>query len=395
MSLVQRFLSARSIVRHKIRSQVVHRNIKGFDGIRALAVISVVLTHLGVFNVLTENHFLSPALIPMIHGGTGVQAFFVLSGFLITTLLVNEFNTTGTISIKNFILRRVLRIFPLYILFLIFATLLHILGRNVTSWESLTYAYLYCYNFVPKEFYTSFMGHTWSLAVEEHFYFVWPIVFLLLFGKYSHSLLGLVLTFIISAPIIHLLLLKTGVSTRYFVERWSFIAGFGIAMGCCAALLIADKQLKSRTRILAEHPATLLIGAVLYANSLFIYSDSWFLQNIGTGFLRTIGITLAIIWIYFNQTSFLIKLLELRFLKYIGLISYGVYMYQGLLLATGPARDPGTVWPPQAEIGFLLLIIAAPLSYHYFEKPFLRLKDRNFSAKSVVAGQIIKASTHA
>lgn len=330
---------ARSIARQRNRNQIVDRNIKGFDGIRALAVISVVLTHLGIFDVLTGNHIFSPALIPMIHGATGVQAFFVLSGFLITTLLINEFKATGTISIKNFILRRVLRIFPLYILFLIFATLLHALAQNVTSWESLAYAYLYCYNFVPKEFYTSFMGHTWSLAVEEHFYLVWPIVFLGLFAKHRSYLLGLVLTFIISAPIIHVLLIKTGFSTQYFVERWSFIAGFSIAMGCCAALLIEGKQPTSQTRILLEHPATLAISAALYANSLFISSDSWFIQNIGTSFLRTIGITFSNIWIYFNQASLLTKLLELRFFKYIGLISYGIYLYQGLFLATGLARS--------------------------------------------------------
>jgi len=373
----------------------VHRNIKGFDGIRALAVISVVLTHLGIFDVLTESHILSPVLIPMIHGGTGVQAFFVLSGFLITTLLTSEFKATGTISIKNFFLRRVLRIFPLYILFLVFATLLHTIAPNVTSWESLTFAYLYCYNFVPKEFYTSFMGHTWSLAVEEHFYLVWPMVFMFLFAKHRLYLVGLVLTFILGAPIIHVLLLKTGFSTQYFVERWSFIAGFGIALGCFAALLIEGKQLPNRIRIIAEHPATLAISATLYANSIFISSDSWFIQNIVTSFLRTIGITFAIVWIYFNQTSLLTKLLELRFLKYIGLISYGIYMYQGLFLATGPAREPGAIWPPPPEIGFLLLIFVAPLSYHFFERPFLRLKDRNFSAKGVSADQIIKASTQA
>lgn len=373
----------------------MHRNIKGFDGIRALAVISVVLTHLGFFDLLTEKHIVSTAMIPMIHGGTGVQAFFVLSGFLITTLLINEFKATGTISIRNFILRRVLRIFPLYILFLLVATLLHLLAPNVTSWESLTYAYLYCYNFIPYEFYSSFMGHTWSLAVEEHFYLVWPSVFLLLFNKHRIALLGLVVFFILSAPIVHLLLIKSDFSTHYFVERWSFIAGYGIAMGCCAAILIIGREPNSQLRILAQHPATLAISAALFSNSLFISSDSWFIENIGTSFVRTTGITLAILWIYLNQENLVVKLLELRFFKYIGLISYGIYMYQGLFLATGPVRAPGASWPPQPEIGFLLLLIAAPLSYHFFERPFLRLKDRNFSTKPVVAGQIANASPRA
>ncbi len=360
----------------------MHRTIRGFDGIRALAVIAVVLTHLGVYVALSDAQLLPRALLPMIHGGTGVQAFFVLSGFLITTLLINEHRASGTISIRNFILRRTLRIFPLYILFLVIATLLHVFGRNVTSWDSLFYAYLYSYNFVPRDLYTGFMGHTWSLAVEEHFYLVWPTVFLLLFGRRRPALVALVVTFIASAPFVQLLLIKAGLSERYFVDRWSFVAGAAIAVGCLLALAIGSERSAGPLRRVAGHPAGLAIGALLYANSLYLTSDSWFVHNIGANYLRTVGIALAIAWIYFNPASRLVALLELPPLKYIGLISYGIYMYQGLFLDTGPARDPGQSWPPDPATGFLLLVVAAPLSYHYFEKPFLRLKHRYSAAKA-------------
>ena len=359
----------------------MHRTIKGFDGIRGLAVIAVVLTHLGVFGVLLEQKLLPPALLPMIHGGTGVLAFFVLSGFLITTLLINEFNHTGSISIRHFILRRTLRIFPLYILFLIVVSLLHIAVPNLTSWDSLFYAYIYSYNFIPTDIYTSLIGHTWSLAVEEHFYLVWPTVFLLLFGQYRFALLGLLLTFIVSAPLLHLYLVRAGLAAGYFVERWSFIAGYAIAIGCLSALLIGSQRTARTARQLSQHPACLALATLLYANSLYLSSDSWFLHNIGAHFLRTIGIALALTWLYFNQDSRLAKGLEFPPLKYIGLISYGIYMYQGLFLDTGPDRVPGQIWPPSPGIGLALLVLVAPLSYHFFEKPFLRLKNRYSPSK--------------
>jgi len=360
----------------------MHRTIKGLDGIRGLAVIAVVLTHLGVFGALLDLKLLPPALMPMIHGGTGVQAFFVLSGFLITTLLIKEYNNTGSISIRHFILRRTLRIFPLYILFLIVVTLLHLVAPNITTWDSLFYAYIYSYNFIPTGIYTSLIGHTWSLAVEEHFYLVWPTVFLLLFGQYRLALLGLVLTFIVSAPLLQLYLVRTGLAAGYFVGRWTFIAGYAIALGCLAAILIGSQQTAQPARRFAEHPASLAFAALLYANSLYLTGDSWFLQNIGGNFLRTIGIALALAWLYFNQGSRLVSALEFPPLKYIGLISYGIYMYQGLFLDTGPERIPGQIWPPGPGVGLLLLVLVAPLSYQYFEKPFLRLKSRYSPSKA-------------
>jgi len=362
----------------------MHRTIRGFDGLRALAVVAVVLTHLGVYGALTKAQWLPSSLLPMIHGGTGVQAFFVLSGFLITTLLINEHRTSGTISIRNFIVRRTLRIFPLYVLFLVIVTLLHAFGSNITSWDSLFYAYIYSYNFVPRELYTSIIGHTWSLAVEEHFYLVWPTLFLLLFGKRKPALVALVLTFIVTAPFVQLLLVRMGLSEHYFVERWSFITGSSIAIGCLMALLIKSRHRSPLQRLLS-HPTSLALGALLYANSLYLGSDSWFIQHIGSNYLRTLGIALAIGWIYFNQASRLVTLLELPPLKYIGLISYGIYMYQGLFLDTGPERAPGQSWPPDPATGLLLLVVVAPLSYHYFEKPFLRLKSRYANAKATAA----------
>lgn len=350
--------------------------IRGFDGIRALAVVAVVFTHLGIYDVLASRGLLADSITPMLHGATGVQAFFVLSGFLITTLLLQEFAATGTISLRNFIIRRTLRIFPLYALFLLVATLLHVLLDGVTSWRSLSYAYLYAYNFIPSSLYTPFIGHTWSLAVEEHFYLVWPTLVLLLLPSRRWALVTLLLVFIPTAPLLHLVLVKTGSFAGHFVERWSFISGSSIAVGCFAALMVGSETTGPTVKQWGGSPAALLASFVLYGNSLWLSSNSWAMQNIVWGQLRTVGIALFITWLYVNQTGRVADMLERRPIRYIGAISYGIYMYQGLFLATGPGRRPGQAWPPQPEWGIALLLFAAPLSYRLFESPFLRLRKR-------------------
>lgn len=355
--------------------------IKGFDGIRGLAVISVVLTHLNVWEYL-QNHGLHSSVIPMLHGSTGVQWFFVLSGFLITSLLISEYRTTGTISLKNFFMRRTLRIFPLYIVFLFIATVLSVVDRNVTTGESLTYAYLYIYNFVPAELYTSFIGHTWSLAVEEHFYLIWPPLFLLMFARHRSRLFLLLCLSIPASVLLYYALIHSHFNQNYFIDRWSMVAGYNIAAGCLASLLVHSGKLASWARPLFKIDVALLVGVALYANAFYLSTGSWFIDEIGGQYVRAAGIVLIVLWIFLNQESLFVKVLEITPLAYLGLISYGVYVFQGLFLATGPQREAGATWPLDPAIGFVLLIIAAPLSYHFFEQPFLKLKHR-FARKAV------------
>jgi len=352
-----------------------HQKIAGFDGIRALAVVFVVLQHLGVWAQADQPGFVRDKLSLLLSGGTGVQAFFILSGFLITILLIKERQTTGTVSIVNFMIRRSLRIFPLYLLFCIVATLSFLFSNKNIPWQSLSYAYFYAYNFVSVQNYVALLGHTWSLAVEEHFYLVWPFVFAM---SFAHGRLRLIIgsiVFIVSSIALHFFLVHLLISEQYFVARWSFIAGSSIALGCIGALLVADgADWKFKSRIFSTR-TSLALGVVLFANSLYISTGSWFIENVVTAHIRSIGLLLIILWIYFNQRSLLVRTLEIRPLSYLGKISYGIYMWQGFLLSTGPKRLPNELWPPPPHVGLFMLIIIAPLSYRYFEQPFLKLKD--------------------
>lgn len=357
--------------------------IKGFDGIRGLAVISVVCTHLGIWKSWEDTGLLSPSVTPLIHGSTAVEAFFVLSGFLITTLLMQEHVSTGHISIKNFMIRRALKIFPLYAFFLLIATALHVTGTHVTTWTSLRYAYFYLYNFIPYNLCTGFLEHTWSLAVEEHFYLLWPALFSIMFPARMGVAIRLLAISIPISLFLHFMFVTNGFTSEYWVSRWTFISGYSIAAGCLAAFLVNQHKPVSTIQSLITTPFGFFAGVLLYANSLYLHTGHSFIDTIASEYLRTLGITLLIAWIFLHQDNLITTLLEFRPLKYIGIISYGIYIYQGLFLATGPQRSPLSEWPPDQSMGILLLIVAAPLSYHLFEKPFLSLKSK-FTSPSLL-----------
>ena len=115
----------------------------------------------------------------------------------------------------------------------------------------------------------------------------------------------------------------------------------------------------------------------LYTVPAIAFGRSWAFDNLVAGHMRAIAVVILILWIMGHQRSLLVTCLETAPLRYIGLISYGVYMYQGLFIATGPVRVTGHLWPPPDQlIGLLLLIAVAPASFHFFEKPLIKLGER-------------------
>src|SRR6185312_8428674 len=147
------------------------KHLPALDGIRALAVFVVILYHSGA--------------VTNIPGDLGVSAFFVLSGFLITWLLIKELDKTGAISLRDFYKRRTLRIFPAYYAFVILSLIGDALLHHYWSWGIIVAAFTYTVNY-----YNAFLGHpttsvahAWSLAVEEQFYLLWPILLLTLWKK--------------------------------------------------------------------------------------------------------------------------------------------------------------------------------------------------------------------
>lgn len=363
--------------------------IAGFDGIRALAAISVVLTHLHIFKFVQDNGWVHASIISSIDGSAGVQAFFVLSGFLITKLLMLESRECGHVSLYNFYVRRTLRIFPLYFLVVFLIFLLHLIGEGVTNYKSLIFAGAYSYNFIPKDWYSGVLGHTWSLAVEEHFYLIWPFCFIS-FATKLKKLMLFTLAFILLSFISALVLTDIAwLDQNYFIGRWTFIAGANIAMGAILALTFDDEKLGPRIINLLRNRTSLIVILLIIFNQVFTGG----IYDVTSKYLRGIGFTLLIGWVYVNQSNKLVKLLEIPPLRYLGNVSYGIYMYQGFFLATGPFRAAEQSWPPEQYIGIVLLILAVPLSYKYFEVPIMKLKYRYQNNVNKDAKQTVKKAS--
>lgn len=347
--------------------------IAGFDGLRAVSVGMVIATHAGLTRWLEHHGVLNDTTRTAFTGYTGVQVFFLLSGFIITHLMMQEHLATGRVRLGAFFLRRALRILPLYFLALLVTVATAALVYPIASKESVMFAATFTTNFIPKAWYSTSLGHTWSLAVEEHFYLIWPIVVIFAAHYRWNTLLRwLCIACIGFAGVGAVLLSSAYLMAHYKVLDWTPIAGLHIALGCAAAIIVNRPEYSFMRPAVLMSGHALLVAVCLFIAGLFVEHAS----NFAGSLVRSVGVALLLIWLFFNQTSLLVKVLENRVLVYIGSISYGLYIWQGYFLATGPYRAPGQTWPLTPEIGVVLLAIVAPLSYHFFEQPILSLKRR-------------------
>ena len=159
-------------------------NFKAIDGIRAIAVLWVIIFHIWIFQHNTFPDILgevaqNPLLVWITKGDLGVDLFFVISGFLIGSILFKEYKRTKTLNFKSFYLRRFLRLFPVYLFSMIIA-LYFLDGDGAERWTTAWSNLVYVNNYVFK----SYMGWTWSLAIEEQFYIVIPFLIVFLFPKF-------------------------------------------------------------------------------------------------------------------------------------------------------------------------------------------------------------------
>ncbi len=340
--------------------------IKGLDALRALSIGFVLLNHLGVDVLFFENQYLKNNFYSLFSGETGVRFFFVLSGFLITRILWIQFKDTGTINLKNFFIRRILRLMPPLVLFYVLVISLMQTKFIAYDIEGLLFAFFYLYNYVPLLHYRNELAHIWSLSLEEQFYLIWPF-FILVIKKYN-VLVVLVLIFIILSVAATISLPEFAFEAHLRPHRWFLPAGGYVAIGATVAL-IQFKYEKFLLQMFQKNAFALLFAAFLYLIPLF---SPVFLVEVFS-FLQAIGFGIFVCWIFYNQNSRFVAFLELSPLVYIGKISYGLYVFQGVFLLTGPGSE---LKFQQFPLNLLLTFGLAILSYHLVEKPILKFKNR-------------------
>jgi peptidoglycan/LPS O-acetylase OafA/YrhL len=340
--------------------------IPSLDGLRAVSILLVLFGHSAMtIGFPARLRFL--ATIEHI----GVLVFFVISGFLITTLLMQEKNKVGSISLRAFYTRRFLRIFPVAYLYIAVIATLSSLGFIELHPHDFAYSvsYLMNYNFTPSWW----LGHLWSLSLEEQFYLLWPTVVVVLGFK-----------------------------------RSSFVAWFLFALGPVSSIVVSRLFPHLPRGIELPHGAdSIATGCLLAINWKWLRSKRWFTSRFFTALLA-IGVAARLVvwhvgrsadWLgYFINvlTALLVfrcvavpddcvgRLLNSRGLTFIGVLSYSIYVWQQLFL---PRVSSWSIFP----LNLIAALSAATLSYYFVERPFLRLK-RRFAPTSLGATKEVGAS---
>ena len=326
-------------------------SFRALDGLRGVSIAIVIIAHV-----------LTPFLGNSYFGLIGVYVFFVVSGFLITTLLLKERVKYGSISLKGFYIRRCLRILPVAYLFLAVLLCLNYLFKLAIPGRSFLTCFLFTKNLPILENHDWYTGHFWSLGVEEQFYLLFPF---LLVSLSLRNYKRLIVVLIIIIPVLSYL------QTNWFV----YLFGGGtvlILIGSLFSILLVTQN-KFITTISDKAPA---VSSLL----LFIIGNILLYPTLPTPArifsVPIFGIIVAfVIILNLKERSIFSRLLEWEWMKKLGILSYSLYIWQQLFTYNQPWHPAGTnVWLLLLNLAALFLV--SFLSYSLYEKKFLGYKKR-------------------
>jgi peptidoglycan/LPS O-acetylase OafA/YrhL len=331
--------------------------IPSLDGMRGMCISLVILSHLGG----TAGFLHIPKRYSF--GKLGVAIFFVVSGFLITTLLLQERAKTGTVSLRNFYLRRAIRLFPALYVFIGVVLAFQALGIvNLLDGDALAAA-THTMNFhAHREWW---LGHTWSLSFQEQFYLMWPaaIAFLGVAGG-----LRVALGAVLAAPLLRVAFFYGWPEQRALVDQ-AFPAIFdGPATGCLLALLRERLWQDPRYRGLLESPFVVVVPVIVVAT--YLYTPFVGIELLIGLSVMNVGIAMCIDWVMRFPDSPVGRVLNSRPVKWVGAISYSLYLWQQIFLCRSHVA-----WYTSFPFNLLLALAAATLSYHAVERQGMRLSS--------------------
>lgn len=336
------------------------KRIPGLDGLRAVSILLVLCGHAvgtrGFYNNLRFWDHLGDL------GNFGVRVFFVISGYIITLLLLKEVGKTGTISIKEFYLRRTLRIFPASYFFLFCLTTAFFLGLLELHRGDLLHAYTYTINFFPQR--SWWVGHLWSLSVEEQFYLLWPATLLFLGVRKG---IKAAVAVVLLGPVMRLGTFYFWASQRAGIGNTFPTVADAIATGCVLAGY--KDQLLSLPWFRRILDSRLFFFVPLLALALNARGGArlrWALLETAINVLIAMCVCRATI----DVKSVIGRILNSAPLVYVGVLSYSLYVWQQPFLNRG-----ATGWAQRFPEN-IVLAFAAAISCHYvIEKPFLKIRD--------------------
>lgn len=347
-------------------SAVLESHLPSLDGMRALSILLVLGYHadLARLDVNGSGQYF---------GRLGVFVFFVISGLLITWLMLRERDATGAFSLRNFYIRRFLRILPVFWLFLLTVSILKSAHVISIEWLDIFRAFTFTYNYIHFS-HSWWVGHCWSLSLEEQFYLVWPSLFALLPRKVSPR----VAVFLaLSAPLIRIVNYFAFPSLRGLSPD-GFEARIDILMvGCASAFLLDSAAWRDRIRKIPVWPTLaitstfLLIVEPILEQHFVPHTTPAVVINLVFPTLQAVAIALSVLAVVGGKPGVPFRLLNSRIPTHIGKLSYSIYIWQQLFLVPGFAPSTLSLLCRLAAV-----YLVAFCSFNFFERPFVKLRSK-------------------
>ena len=359
--------------------------LPSIDSLRAIAVIAVIIYHI-------DANYLPGGFL-------GVDLFFVLSGYLISSLIIKEYKSTGTVNLYNFYVRRARRLLPAVYFMITVVLIIITLFNGVLlkkSYLDALFGYIYSSNwwyiFHKLDYFDSFgsqspFKHLWSLAIEEQFYMFFPLIFLLFNrksksnnsnSKLNKNFIYVVLSLILVSLIAHILLFDINNINRIYFGTDT--RAFSLLVGVVGAILYPMDRLSERTTkkdnmiysIVSLVSILVLIGIMINTSEY----NTWLYRG---GFLLVAIIGLIIIISSGRQYTFMSKLLSFKPFVFIGKISYSLYLWHfPILVVTTPVSEIGNPNLFYVTLRIVLIFLVATGSYMFVETPIRKLGFVNY-----------------
>lgn len=325
------------------------RHIPSLDGLRAISILMVVIGHWASLHYQSE--------VGGAFANLGVRIFFIISGYLITTLLLKEYAKTSTIQLREFYVRRAYRILPAAIAFMLSVFVIY---WHQLRWYHMVAAALYVTNFDYAH--PWFLGHLWSLSVEEQFYFLWPGVL----KKWHRHRVAILVGVVALAPVYrvacHFLKLHGRAD-----ETFPAVADI-LAIGCLLAIYAPRlPRLKLGWALLMLFPVALVpfyVAAMRFRTTPLLLLGLWPLLHV----------SIAGLLLHAVQRPYWI--LNVKPVAWLGKISYSLYLWQQLF-AYGPQH--------RAWYWLMVPVGLATASYYLVEQPMLRLREKRSRDRTEMA----------
>jgi peptidoglycan/LPS O-acetylase OafA/YrhL len=333
-------------------------HLPSLDGLRAISIVLVIIGHLSGTRGFGK---LDLGIGDYAH--LGVVVFFVISGFLISSLLIGEHEKNGRVSLRLFYARRALRIFPASYFYLACVCALWIIGIIYVSSSDLWHSVSYTVNYMTDPRWQ--IGHLWSLSVEEQFYLIWPFAFIVAGPRRA---IWVATAMLVVGPVSRSAAWLFLRGTPYRDLQMFPIVADSLAIGCFLAM--ARSWLETQDWYLQLFRPTFsaaLLLAVLVLNRFLAYT---IIGVVGMSFIN-VGIAILVHRSVYRSDDWIGKIFNWKPIAFFGVISYSLYLWQQPFL-----NRNSVAWVNSFPQNLVFAILAALGSYHLLEKPLLKLRHR-------------------